>query len=91
MIHDDFHSSEISTPDMSDLYRNIFRQSSIGIEVYDCKGTLLDANPACFDIFGISDLTVVQKYNLFDSQSLSEDNKELLKRGESVQYDYHFS
>ncbi|MFP4682009.1 MAG: PAS domain S-box protein [Chitinispirillaceae bacterium] len=90
MANENCCGSEISSPDIPDLYEIIFRQASIGVEVYDCKGSLLDANAACLEIFGVSDFSCVEKFRLFEDQSLSEENKKRLQAGKPVSYNHTF-
>jgi PAS domain S-box-containing protein len=65
-------------------FRGIYEESPIGIELYDRKGTLLDVNRACLDIFGISDANAVKGLKLFHNPNLSEGFKAQLRRGRSV-------
>ena len=37
----------------NEYYESIYFSSPIGIELFDEKGLLIHANPACLDIFGI--------------------------------------
>ncbi len=46
-------------------FRSIFRQSPIGIAVYNPHGKLLDVNMAMIDILGIESIDDVKHFNLF--------------------------
>ncbi len=83
--------SSKSSPCIPELYAAIFRNASIGIEIYDSKGILIDVNPACLDIFGIDNLEAVKDSRLFDDPNVSQDRKAALLRGESVHYQNTFS
>ncbi|MDZ7633131.1 MAG: PAS domain-containing protein [Bacteroidales bacterium] len=71
-------------------FRTYFSESPIGIELYDAEGFQTDANKASLSMFGISDITELKVFNLFDGTSLSSENKEILHRGESVSYQSTF-
>lgn len=74
----------------ADLFRSIFSESPIGIEVYDAEGRLLDANPACLDIFGVSSVDDVRGFKLFEDPNLSKEARAALRRGERVSYEASF-
>ena len=71
-------------------FRGIYEESPIGIELYDREGTLLDANSASLEIFGISDMQAVKGFKLLEDPNLSEELKAQLRRGESVHYEIPF-
>jgi PAS domain S-box-containing protein len=70
--------------------RSIFAESPIGIELYDSSGRLLDANRACLDMFGVSDVAEVKGFRLFEDPNVSEDVKERLLKGHMVRYEAPF-
>lgn len=72
-------------------FRNIFSQSSIGIALLNENGILLDANQTCQDIFGVSDLTNITGFELFDDPNLPDKAKQELKKGRVVRYQGEFS
>jgi PAS domain S-box-containing protein len=72
------------------LFRSIFEESPIGIEIYDAQGRLLDANPACLNIFGVSSVDDVRGFRLFDDPNLPKEAKTALRRGERVSYEAPF-
>ena len=77
------------TPDAAtarDLFRSVFSESPIGIELYDGEGRLLDANPACLEIFGVSSVDDVRGFRLFEDPNLSPEAKAALQRGEKASY-----
>jgi PAS domain S-box-containing protein len=69
---------------------NIYRESPIGIELFDAEGQLQDANRACLDLFGISDLEEVRGFSLFDDPNLSDEVKKKLRSGEAVRQEIAF-
>ena len=87
----DVHGSRTrETEAASGLFRSIFNESPIGIEVYDAQGHLLDANQACLDIFGVSSVEDVRGFRLFDDPNLTKDAKAALRRGERASYEAPF-
>ena len=71
-------------------FKNIYAESPIGIELYDSSGRLLDVNQACLDTFGVSDVSEVKGFPLFDDPNVSEEVKERLLRGGAVRYEVPF-
>ncbi len=71
-------------------FREIYAASSIGIEIYNASGELVDINAACLEIFGASSATDVMGFRLFEDPNLPEAAKERLSRGETVQYETDF-
>jgi PAS domain S-box-containing protein len=71
-------------------FRSIYEESPIGIEFYDREGTLSDANRACLEIFGISDVSAIKGFKLFDDPNLTEELKAQLRRCEIVSYEIPF-
>ena len=71
-------------------WRVIYENSPLGIELYDVKGGLIDANRACLDIFGIDDVSAVNGFMLFDDPNLSEQHKKDLREGKPVKQEIFF-
>jgi PAS domain S-box-containing protein len=71
-------------------FRDIFQESPIGIEIYDAQGTLIAANKACLEIFGVSDLNEVMRFKLFQDPNLTDEIKKRLQNGETVKYEGPF-
>ena len=67
-------------------YRAIYDQSPIAIELYDAAGKLVHANPACLNLFGIEDIEVIRNFSLFADPNISDEQKENLQKGKTVQY-----
>jgi len=71
-------------------FRNIYEESPIGIELYDCDGKLFSANRACLDIFGVSNFAEVQGFKLFEDPNITDEVKQKLRKGEKVRYETPF-
>lgn len=68
-------------------FRRIFEESPIGIELYDSRGILIDANPACVEIFGLENVEELLGISLFFNPNLPEKARNWLLRGETVKYE----
>ncbi|MCL5037593.1 MAG: response regulator [Chloroflexi bacterium] len=84
------HRLEEETRKSEEKFRYIFNTFPIGIEIYDTKGQLLEANRACLEIFGIKDISGLMGFNLFKDPNLPGFVREKLAGGESVRYEVHF-
>ncbi|MHA2325040.1 MAG: PAS domain S-box protein, partial [Promethearchaeota archaeon] len=73
-----------------EMFRSIFMNSPIGIELYDYEGKLLDVNRACLDMFGVLNVNSVKGFDLFQDPNVSEDVKMELQAGRSVRYETEF-
>lgn len=73
-----------------DLFRGIFDNSPVGIELYDGNGSLVSINKTCLAIFGVTDIAAVQKFNLFDDPNLDEELKRDLRGGRTVEKEILF-
>ena len=76
--------SELS--ESEEMFKTIFVESPIGIEIYDAEGRLLTVNEACLNIFGIHDVNAVRGFKLFEDPNIPEDMKQRLLQRESVRY-----
>lgn len=72
-------------------FRNIFSQSPIGICVITCDGILVEANPACLDIFGVTTMEDLGGFKLFEDPNLPNEAKQKLINGEVVRYEVEFN
>jgi len=68
-------------------FRNIFKESPIGIELYNSAGNLIDSNKASLEIFGIQTIEESNSLNLFQNPNLPEEAKNKLLRGEIARYE----
>lgn len=71
-------------------FQSIYEESPIGIEIYDAAGQLVEINPACLDLFGVSDLSDVVGFKIFDDPNISEKEKDKLRKGETVRFETPF-
>jgi PAS domain S-box-containing protein len=71
-------------------FRGIYEESPIGIEIYDSQGLLIDSNQACLDMFGVTDISEVSGFKLFDDPNLPDDIRQKIKSGENIKYDMFF-
>lgn len=73
--------------------RNIYQNIPIGLELYDAKGILIDMNDKDMEIFGLKDKKAGLGLNIYDNPNLSDEIKEKIRRGESVDFQtrYDFS
>lgn len=71
-------------------FRIIAEQSPIAIELFDTEGLLLNVNNACLELFGIVDATEIVGFKLFDDPNVSIAQRELIKKGESVNFQSEF-
>lgn len=71
-------------------FRNIYYQSMLATEIFDAKGKLKDANPACVRLFGAEDLNQLEQFNLFKDFKLESQEVENLKKGLEVHFECKF-
>jgi len=79
-------SVEKKLKENEELFRILTEQSPIAIEYYNLDGLLINANPACLELFGIVDVNEIRKFYLFDDPNISENYKNDLKQGLSIHY-----
>lgn len=79
--------AEQAIRESEEKFRRIFEESPIGIELYDSQAELIDANPACLEIFGVRDISEIKGLSLFANPNLPEDAKAMLVKGETVKYE----
>jgi two-component system sensor histidine kinase/response regulator len=68
-------------------FKNIFKESPIGIELYDSVGNLIDTNKASLEIFGIKSIEESNRLNLFQNPNLPSEARNKLIRGEIARYE----
>jgi two-component system sensor histidine kinase/response regulator len=79
--------AEESLKKSEEHFRNIFKESPIGIELYDSAGNLIDSNKASLEIFGIESTEASNRLNLFQNPNLPEAARNKLIRAESARYE----
>ena len=74
-----------------EMFRSIFEESPIGIELFNEAGSLVDLNKACADIFGIVDVGELKGgFQLFEDPNITAELRERLLRGETARYEIPF-
>lgn len=68
------------------LFKELYHDSPIGIEVYDKNGNLVSVNPAARRIFGVINRKEVIGFNLFNDPNVKEKVKNEIRRGKAVKY-----
>ena len=57
---------EVKLKENEERFRILTEQSPIAIEYYNLDGLLINANPACLELFGIVDVNEISQFSLFD-------------------------
>ncbi len=78
--------AEEALRESEEKFRTIFNESPIGVELYNANGMQIDANAASLNMFGISNVSEIQNFNIYDGTSLDDEKKEKLRRGEPITY-----
>ena len=65
---------------------NIFNDLSVGLELYDKDGLMIDVNYSRLRSMGIKDKKDILGYNLFNYTSFSDEIKEQIRKGETVRF-----
>ncbi|MFW9794987.1 MAG: PAS domain S-box protein, partial [Candidatus Thorarchaeota archaeon] len=73
-----------------EMFRNIFEDSPICIELFDSDGLLIGANRATLDLFGVSDLEKLIGFDLFTDPNTPEFVKSSLREGKTVRTEARF-
>ena len=79
--------AEESLKKSEEHFRNIFKESPIGIELYNSAGNLIDSNKASLEIFGIQTIEESNRLNLFQNPNLPEEARNKLIRSEIARYE----
>jgi PAS domain S-box-containing protein len=69
----------------SDIFKEIFHKSPIGIFLYDENGKIFDANQSALEILGIPKLENILGTNLFKNPYIAQ-NKEILMSEKSIKF-----
>ncbi len=75
---------------MEDLFKSIYNDSPIGIEIYDSYGKLIDLNQSCMDLFGVSSTDEVKGFDLLDDPNIPKEHLNKLKQRETIQFESSF-
>lgn len=75
------------------IFRNIYKNLPVGIELYDEKGYLVDINDKEIGMFGLESKEKVLGVSMFDNPNIPEDVKDRLRAKENVDFsiNYDFS
>jgi PAS domain S-box-containing protein len=73
-----------------EMFRTIFDESPICIELFDSDGIQIGANKAALDLFGQENLEEAIGFDLFGDPNTPEFIKEKLRKGESVKAENRF-
>jgi PAS domain S-box-containing protein len=73
-----------------DRFREIFEGSPVGIELYDAEGRLIEANPSSLKIFGVSGVSEIRGFRLFEDPNLSREAIASLREGQAVRHEMAF-
>lgn len=68
-------------------FRYIYEESPMAMELYDKDGYMYDANKADLEYFGVESIEDFRQWNLFKDSSLTEQQKNKLKNGETVSFE----
>lgn len=74
------------------LFRNVFANIPVGVEIYDKDGYLTDLNNTDMEIFGISDKANVigRKVNIFANPNVKQGIKERLQKEDRVDFSANY-
>ncbi len=73
------------------LFRSIFEDSPIGIEIYDANGHMIHINSACADLFGIvGNEQQIYGFNLFDDPCFDDDMVAKIRSGGPIRYEFEY-
>ncbi|MGD9397842.1 MAG: PAS domain-containing protein, partial [Candidatus Thorarchaeota archaeon] len=72
------------------MFRTIFEESPICVELFDTDGILVGANQATLDLFGVDSLEDLVGFDLFSDPNTPDYVKESLRRGEIAMTEWIF-
>lgn len=73
------------------LFKNVFDDTPVGIEIYDKNACLLDLNNKDLEIFGVDQKEQVLGVNFFDNPNVSDDLKERMRQEEYLDFRLNYS
>jgi len=74
-----------------EMFRTIFEESPICIELFDSDGLLVGANKKCLEVFGISGREDIIGFDIFTDPNTPEFAKEEIRKGNTVTYESRFN
>jgi PAS domain S-box-containing protein len=72
------------------MFKGIFSQAPVGIELFDSQGNLINANEEALNIFGVKSVEEVKGFKLFEDPNISEEEKIQLRNGLPIDYESEF-
>jgi len=87
LLFRDLRQHEIELERSEEWFSSLFKESPIGKVVYNSEGKLVDINLSCIDMFDISDMEKIKGLQLFNDPTISDRQKDILRRGETAKYD----
>jgi len=72
------------------MFKGIFSQAPVGIELFDSEGNLINANQEALNIFGVKSVEEVKGFKLFEDPNISEEAKSKLRNGLPIDYESEF-
>jgi PAS domain S-box-containing protein len=82
--------AEDALRESEERFKNIFKESPIGIGFYRADGHVIEMNEAFLEIFGIPNAEEVKDFNLFQDPNLTKEVKEKLANRENIRYEIAF-
>jgi len=74
----------------NNLFKALYDDSPIGIELYDSSGNLIDLNQSCMELFGVLSKDDVKGFDLLNDPNIPEEQITKLKQRETVKYEIIF-
>jgi diguanylate cyclase (GGDEF)-like protein/PAS domain S-box-containing protein len=82
--------AELERARLATRFQTLYRQSPIGIEIYDANGLLVDQNAVCLEIFGVVEPSELPGFSLFDDPNIPTSARAALHGGATVSYQAPF-
>lgn len=73
------------------LFKNVFDDIPVGVEIYDKDACLIDLNNKDIEIFGVKDKEDVVGINFFDNPNVPEEVKERVRLEDSLDFRLNYS
>ncbi|MHA1290331.1 MAG: PAS domain-containing sensor histidine kinase, partial [Candidatus Thorarchaeota archaeon] len=89
----DYTERQVAEEAMSaneEMFRTIFEESPICIELFDSDGILIGANKKCLEIFGINGREDIIGFDIFSDPNTPEYVKDEIRKGNTVAYESRF-
>lgn len=82
-----YHTIEAS----EERFKTVFRESPVGIRLYDANGFFVDANPACLEIFDMKHTSYLEGSNIFNHPGISRVDLQKLESGGPVRFEQEYT